>query len=88
MVNFSRYKSGKRKGKAPLELLTEKLLEAEWWELLLLQVKRERDAKANGVLPLRPPLQLMVNPARGTDRQVSSACQATWEQADTSAQEV
>src|SRR5262249_15141151 len=32
--NHRRYKSGKRQGKAPLELLTGKPLEAPWWELL------------------------------------------------------
>src|SRR2546428_4751981 len=33
--NHRRYKSGKRQGKAPIELLTGKPLEAPWWELLL-----------------------------------------------------
>jgi hypothetical protein len=36
--NHRRYESGKRKGKAPLELLTGEPLEAQWWELLLQQV--------------------------------------------------
>jgi hypothetical protein len=31
--NHRRYKSGKRQGQAPLELLTGKALEAPWWEL-------------------------------------------------------
>ena len=86
--NHRRYKSGKRQGKAPLELLTETLLEAEWWELLIQQVNREHDAKANGVLPSRPPLQLMVNHTAGTNRQGSSACQATLEHTDASEKEV
>jgi hypothetical protein len=85
--NHRRYKSGKRQGKAPLELLTEKLLEAEWWELLIQQVNREHDAKALGVLPSRPPLQLMVHHGGGTNRQVSSACQATLEHTDVSEKE-
>src|SRR5712691_425097 len=66
--NHHRDKSGKRAGKAPLELLTGKPLEAEWWELLLQQVKGEEDATDNGALPARPPLQLMVNNAWRTDR--------------------
>ena len=32
--NHRRYKSGKRQGKAPIELLPGKPLEAPWWELL------------------------------------------------------
>jgi hypothetical protein len=32
--NHRRYKSGKRQGKAPLELLTGEPLETPWWELL------------------------------------------------------
>jgi len=35
--NHRRYKSGKRKGKAPIELLTGEALEADWVELLTLQ---------------------------------------------------
>ena len=49
--NHRRYKSGKRKGQAPLELLTGKSLEAEWWALLLQQVTREEAATDNGALP-------------------------------------
>ena len=36
--NHRRYKSGKRQGKAPIELLTGKPLEAPWWELLRQQI--------------------------------------------------
>ena len=32
--NHRRYKSGKRQGKAPIELLTGEALEADWVELL------------------------------------------------------
>ena len=67
--NHHRYKSGKREGKAPMELLTGKPLEAEWWELLLQQVKSEEDATDNGTLPSKPPLQLIVNDDWHTDRQ-------------------
>jgi len=77
--NHHRYKSGKRQGKAPIELLTGKPLEAEWWELLLQQGKREEDAKDNSALPSRPPLQLMVNNDWRTDRQVIVPGQATLE---------
>ena len=38
--NHHRYKSGRRKGQAPLELLTGKPLPAQWWELLIQQVKK------------------------------------------------
>ncbi len=77
--NHHRYKSGKRQGKAPIELLTGKPLAAEWWELLLQQGKREEDAKDNSALPSRPPLQLMVNNDWRTDRQVIVPGQATLE---------
>src|SRR5215467_13460058 len=33
--NHRRYKSGKRQGKAPIELLTGEALEADWVELLI-----------------------------------------------------
>ena len=74
--NHHRYKSGKRQGKAPLELLTGKPLEAQWWELLLQQVKRKEDATHNGALPSRPPLQLIVNNDGCTDRQAIAPCRA------------
>jgi hypothetical protein len=63
--NHRRYKSGKRQGKAPLELLTGKPLEAPWWELLLQQVKSEQGV-TSGALPARPPLHLVVNNAGQT----------------------
>ena len=69
-----RYKSGKRQGKAPIELLTGKPLEAQWWELLLQQVKSEEDATHNGALPSRPPLQLIVNNDRSEERRVGKEC--------------
>ena len=67
--NHRRYKSGKRAGKAPIELLTGRPLEAPWWELLLQQVQSEEDATDNGTLPAKPPLQLIVNDDWHTERQ-------------------
>jgi hypothetical protein len=67
--NYHRYKSGKREGMAPIELLTGEPLKAEWWELLSQQVKSEEDAKDNGILPSKPPLELMVNDDWPTNRQ-------------------
>jgi len=66
--NHRRYKSGKRQGKAPLELLTGKPLEAPWWELLLQQVKPEQGV-TSGARPARPPLHLVVNNAGQTAQQ-------------------
>ena len=53
--NHRRYKSGKRKGQAPVELLTEKPLEAEWWELLIQQVNTQAQAEDPLDLPEKPP---------------------------------
>jgi hypothetical protein len=74
--NHRRYKSGKRQGKAPIELLTGKPLEAPWWELLLQQVKREQDTTDNGAWSSRPPLQLMLNNSGRIDRQAITPCPA------------
>jgi hypothetical protein len=73
--NHRRDKSGKRQGKAPLELLTGKPLEAPWWELLLQQVKTEQDI-TSGALPPRPPLHLVVNHDGQTDQQAMAPGQA------------
>ena len=62
--NHHRYKSGKRKGRAPLELLTGKPLPAEWWELLIQQIEGEADSKDHADLPSRPPLQHTDQPTR------------------------
>ena len=62
--NHHRYKSGRRKGQAPLELLTGKPLPAEWWELLIQQVEGEADAKDPADLPSIPPLQRTDQPTR------------------------
>src|SRR5712691_12014407 len=54
--NYHRYKSGKRQGKAPIELLTGKPLEAQWWELLLQHI---REASQGASLTSSPPLELV-----------------------------
>jgi hypothetical protein len=68
--NHRRYKSGKRQGKAPIELLTGKPLEAPWWELLRRQLTTEQGVIDPGTVPARAPLQLVTNNERGTDREV------------------
>jgi hypothetical protein len=77
--NHHRYKSSKREGKAPIELLTGEPLEAEWWELLTQRVKSEEAATDHGTLPSKPPLQLMVNDDWHTDRQTMVPGQASVE---------
>jgi len=74
--NHRRYKSGKRQGKAPIELLTGKPLEAPWWELLRQQLNTEQGVPDHGTLPSRPPLQLVVNNDGGMDRQAIAPGQA------------
>src|SRR5437016_6243855 len=74
--NHRRYKSGKRQGKAPIELLTGKPMEAPWWELLRQQVHTEQGVTAPGPWPTRPPLQLVTNNDGGTDQQVLASGQA------------
>jgi hypothetical protein len=59
--NHRRYKGGKRKGKAPIELLTGEPLEAEWVELLLQQAEQRQDATDDVSLASRAPLELMPN---------------------------
>ena len=73
--NHRRYKSGKRQGKAPIELLTGKPLAAPWWELLLQQVKTEREVTGDA-LPSRPPLHLVVNNDGQPDQQAMAPGQA------------
>lgn len=67
--NHRRYKSGKRQGKAPIELLTGKPLEAPWWELLRQQLNPEKGVTDHDTLPLRSPLHLVTNNDGCTDRQ-------------------
>lgn len=54
--NHRRYKSGRRQGKAPIELLTGEALESNWVDLLI-QHKREADANAHGTS--RPVLEIV-----------------------------
>src|SRR6266849_7151790 len=82
--NHHRYKSGKRQGKAPIELLTGKPLEAQWWELLLQQVNSQQDVTDPGALP---PLQLMVNNDGRREQWAIAPCQTRVEHTGTSAQE-
>ena len=67
--NHRRYKSGKRQGKAPIDLLTGKPLEAPWWELLLQQVTPTQGVPGHGTPLSSSPLQLVVNNAGWTNRQ-------------------
>lgn len=66
--NHRRYKSGKRQGKAPLELLTGKPLEVPWWELLRRQLNAEHGVTDPGTVPSRPPLQRGANNEGSTDQ--------------------
>jgi hypothetical protein len=55
--NHRRYKSGKRQGKAPIELLTGEALEADWVALLIQHVQETSHSpslKANAPLALMP----------------------------------
>jgi len=81
--NHRRYKSGKRQGKAPIELLTGKPLEAPWWELLLQQVKTEQGV-TSGALLSRPPLHLVINNDGETDQQAMAPGQAIVDLTDAS----
>ena len=85
--NHHRYKSGKRQGKAPIELLTGTPLEAQWWELLLQQVNSHQDATDTDALPPRPPLQLMVNNAGRTEQRAIAPCRALVEHTGAAEQE-
>jgi hypothetical protein len=55
--NHRRYKSGRRKGKAPIELLTGEALQADWVELLI-QHKQEVSRDASGAS--RPALEVVL----------------------------
>lgn len=74
--NHRRYKSGKRQGKAPLELLTGKPLEAPWWELLRRQVNPKQGGTDPDTLPSKPPLQRMTHNEWGTDQHGIASDQA------------
>ena len=55
--NHRRYKSGRRKGKAPIELLTGEALQADWVDLLI-QHKQEVSRDASGAS--RPALEVVL----------------------------
>ncbi len=82
--NHRRYKSGKRKDKAPIELLTGKPLQAEWVELFIQQLHREEDAETQRSLPPRPPLKLIINHDVPIDPPASLPCQASFATLDAS----
>ncbi len=77
--NHRRYKSGKRAGKAPLELLTGERPHAEWWELIIEQLKMTEENTENGALPSRSTHSRMPDDERRTDRQATSPGQVTLE---------
>ena len=54
--NHRRYKSGKRQGKAPIELLTGEALEADWVELL---IQHTQETSQGPSLPSSAPLALV-----------------------------
>ena len=54
--NHRRYKSGKRQGKAPIELLTGEALEADWVELL---IQHTQEASRGASLTSSSPLELV-----------------------------
>jgi hypothetical protein len=74
--NHRRYKSGKRQGKAPIELLTGEPLAAPWWELLQQQINTEQDVTDPVTAPSRAPLQLVGNNDEGTAQQARASGQA------------
>jgi hypothetical protein len=71
--NHRRYKSGKRQGKAPMELLTGKPLETPWWELLCRQLPAEQDITDSDAEPARPPLQLVSQHTEEAEQQAMRA---------------
>jgi hypothetical protein len=75
--NHRRYKSGKRQGKAPIELLTGEPLKAPWWELLRQQINTEQDGKDSGTGLSRPLFPLGINNNRCTDRQTIASGQTS-----------
>jgi hypothetical protein len=54
--NHRRYKSGRRQGKAPIELLTGEALQGDWVDLL---IQHKRDACANAHEPSSPVLEFV-----------------------------
>jgi hypothetical protein len=73
--NHRRYKSGKRQGKAPIELLTGKPLDAPWWELLRRQLTRQPGLAVPQTVPARTRLHLGSDSHDGIDQQTLAADQ-------------
>jgi hypothetical protein len=73
--NHRRYKSGKRQGKAPIELLTGKPLDAPWWELLRRQLTMQPGLAAPQTGPARTRLHLVSDSHEGIDQQTLAADQ-------------
>jgi hypothetical protein len=71
--NHRCYKSGKRQGKAPLELLTGKPLETPWWDLLCRQLPAEQDVTDAATEPARPPLHLVSQHTGEAEQQAMGA---------------
>jgi hypothetical protein len=74
--NHRRYKSGKRQGKAPIELLTGEPLETPWWELLRRQLNTEQGVTDPDTVASRPPLYLVTNHDGGTEQPAMASAQA------------
>jgi hypothetical protein len=72
--NHRRYKGGKRKGKAPIELLTGETLEGDWVDLL---IQHKREAEQHASVASTPPLALVPSnqgpppPTQTPDEQLS-----------------
>jgi hypothetical protein len=75
--NHRRYKSGKRKGQAPLEILTGKPLPGQWYELVIQQVNKQAGGQANDALYPKAPLHLVVNNEEGALPPATSLDQVT-----------
>lgn len=82
--NHRRYKSGKRKGKAPLELLTGQPLERPWWELIVQQLNGKQDGQDHFAPPSGPALEPRTGNDSPPDWQAVCPDQITLEPADAS----
>jgi len=60
--NHHRYKSGKRKGQAPMELLTGQALQSDWVDLLLHQVAAGHQVACGASEPSRASRELLPHP--------------------------
>jgi hypothetical protein len=74
--NHRRYKSGKRQGKAPMELWTGEPVETPWWELLRRQLTTEQGVTDSTSVPARPPLHLVPLHTGATAQQAMAVEQA------------